>query len=154
MPTFMCADAARMPYGVCDCDPINGAAVARRVGAAVARRVVESWWCISLHWFVSPRFTSGGGIGSLGDAISYDVIDVSDARGGGVLAGPTDQPRISRSTQVYSQETLWHTRNEAGEQDLYELGQPAESTGILRNTQRRQRWLGTQVQITRPGRDE
>ena len=43
------------------------------------------------------------------------------------LAGPTDQPRISRSTLVYSQETLWYTGNEEGEQDLHELGLPAVS---------------------------
>ena len=39
-----------------------------------------------------------------------------------VLAGPTDQPRISRSTQDYSQETPWYTGNEEGEQDLYSSG--------------------------------
>ena len=44
-----------------------------------------------------------------------------------LFAGPTDQLRVSRSTQDYSQETLWYTGNEEGEQDLYELGQPAES---------------------------
>ena len=40
-----------------------------------------------------------------------------------LLAGPTDQPRISRSTQDYSQDTLWYTGNEEGEQDLYALGE-------------------------------
>ena len=49
-----------------------------------------------------------------------------------LLVGPPDQPRISRSTQVYSQEALWYTGNEEGEQALYDLGPPAElATGKM-----------------------